>query len=288
MPRNLDMSLLRTFVVVADRASMTAAGNALHLTQGAVSQQVKRLESLFGTALFERDRRGLRLTAAGERMLGKVRQLLGLNDEIWTEMVAADTDGPVRLGVPYDLMERCLAPVLGRYAEAYPQAEVSISCAASPDLLAKLGTGEVDLAVIEEPLGSSDGECLTVQRLVWVGARGGIAYRKQPLPVSMVAESCAFRPAVLTALRDCGRMWRTVFESGSLEATTAMVRTDLAVTAWLVFTVPPGLEILSPESGLPDLPPYAINLHLPRNSRRMATELAHHIRHALAGQTHPA
>ena len=282
MPRNLDTSLLRTFVVVADRASMTAAANALHLTQGAVSQQVKRLETLFGTTLFERDRRGLRLTAAGERMVGKARQLLGINDEIWMETVAADTEGPVRLGMPYDLMERCLAPVLKRFVAAHPRTEVSINCAASPDLLAKLGKGEVDLAVVEEPLGSSVGECLTVQRLVWVGAEGGGAYRKRPLPVSMVAESCAFRPAVLTALRGCGRMWRTVFESGSLEATTAMVRTDLAVTAWLAFTVPAGLEILSPESGLPDLPPYAINLHLPRSSRRTATELARHIRHALA------
>ena len=288
MPRNLDTSLLRTFVIVADRASMTTAGNALHLTQGAVSQQVKRLESLFGTTLFERDWSGLRLTAAGERLLGKARQLLGLNDEIWTEMVATDVSGPVRLGLPYDLMERCLAPVLGRYAEAHPQTEVSISCAASPDLLAKLGKGEVDLAVVEEPLGSSGGECLTVQQLVWVGAKGGVAHRKQPLSVSMVAESCAFRPAVLTALRDCGRMWRTAFESGNLEATTAMVRTDLAVTAWLMFAVPPGLEILSPESGLPDLPPYAINLHLPRDSRRTAMELARHIRHALAEQAHPA
>ena len=288
MPRNLDTSLLRTFVVVAERASMTAAANALHLTQGAVSQQVKRLENLFGSALFERGRRGLRLTAAGERMLGKARQLLGLNDEIWTEMVAADTAGPVRLGVPYDLVERCLAPVLGRYAEMHPRAEVSICCAASPDLLVKLGRGEVDLAVVEEPLGLSEGERLAVQRLVWVGARGGTAYRKRPLPVSMVAESCAFRPAVLAALRDCGRTWRTVFESGTLEATTAMVRTDLAVTAWLAFTVPPGLEVLSPESGLPALPPYAINLHLPRHNRRAATELARHIRRALAEPAHPA
>ena len=44
MIRNLDMALIRTFVTVADKASMTAAANALHLTQGAVSQQVKRLE----------------------------------------------------------------------------------------------------------------------------------------------------------------------------------------------------------------------------------------------------
>ena len=44
MIRNLDTTLIRTFVTVADKASMTAAANVLHLTQGAVSQQVKRLE----------------------------------------------------------------------------------------------------------------------------------------------------------------------------------------------------------------------------------------------------
>ena len=104
MSRNLDISLLRTFVAVADRASMTAAGNALHLTQGAVSQQVRRLEDLFGAALFDRDRRGLRLTAPGERLLGKARRLLGLNDELWGEMTAAGVAGRVRLGAPYDLV----------------------------------------------------------------------------------------------------------------------------------------------------------------------------------------
>ena len=56
MLRNLDTALVRTFVTVADKASMTAAANALHLTQGAVSQQIKRLEEALGCSLFERDR----------------------------------------------------------------------------------------------------------------------------------------------------------------------------------------------------------------------------------------
>ena len=51
MIRNLDMALIRTFVTVADKASMTAAANALHLTQGAVSQQVKRLEEALGSSM---------------------------------------------------------------------------------------------------------------------------------------------------------------------------------------------------------------------------------------------
>ncbi len=289
MPRNLDLALLRTFVAVADLASMTAAANTLHLTQGAVSQQVKRLEALFGDALFERGRRGLRLTVSGERLLGKARRLLGLNDELWADMATVAVDGTVRFGGPYDLVGTCLAPILKSYADACPHMEVSLSCAPSPDLLGALARRQIDLALIEEPLGPSDGECLRVERLVWVGARGGSAHLRHPLPVSMVAATCAFRTAVLAALHEHGRTWRTVFESGSIEATTATVRTDLAVTAWLASTVPPELDILPTDAGLPGLPPFAISLHLPRNDTRAATaELARHVRHALTGQAHAA
>ena len=287
MPRNLDLALLRTFVAVADRASMTAAANALHLTQGAVSQRIGRLEDLFGGSLFERGRRGLRMTAAGERLLGKARRLLGLNDELWADMTGLAVEGAVRLGAPHDLVGTCLAPVLKAYADTHPQVEVSLSCAPSPDLVGALARGEVDLAVVEEPSGPSNGERLRVERLVWVGARGGSAHLKRPLPVSMAAGTCAFRPAVLSALHGRGRVWRTVFEDGGIEATTATVRADLAVTAWLAFTVPSDLDILPADAGLPELPPFAVSLHLPRNDTRAATaELARHIRHALVRQAH--
>ena len=285
MPRTLDLALLRTFVAVVDHASMTAAGNALHLSQGAISQQVKRLEQLFGAALFDRGRRGLRLTAAGERLLGKARVLLGLNDEVWAEMTALAVEGPVRLGAPSDLVAGCLAPVLKAYADTYPEVELSLSCAPSPGLLAELARGTIDLAVVEEPLGPSPGECLRVERLVWVGARGGLAHLKQPRPVSMVADACAFRPTVLAALHGHGRTWRTMFENGSLEATTGTVRADLAVSASLAFAVPTGLDVLPAGADLPSLPPFAITLHRAPNDTRAATAaLARHIRQALAGQ----
>ncbi len=100
MTRNLDTGLVRTFVAVSDKASMTAAANALHLTQGAVSQQVKRLEEMLGCSLFERDRRGLRLTPPGERLFSQARKLLALHDEIWAEMttVAVEVVPVLRTG----------------------------------------------------------------------------------------------------------------------------------------------------------------------------------------------
>lgn len=283
MIRNLDMALIRTFITVADKASMTAAANALHLTQGAVSQQVKRLEEALGSSLFTRDRRGLRLTRAGEQLFGRGKRLLALNDEIWAEMAGTSVAGQVRLGVPYDLVGTLLAPVLKTYAETYPQVEISLVCASSPELAAALAAGTIDLAVIEERVGPSAGECLAIDRLVWVGAKGGAARAKRPLPVSIVADTCAFRPAVLAALSEHGLEWRTVFENGNIDATTATVRSDLAVTAWLATTVPADLDILPAESGLPPLPNFAINLHLPRHGvGPAAQEFARHIRDGLA------
>lgn len=288
MTRNLDTSLIRTFAAVADKAGMTAAANVLNLSQGAVSQQVKRLEETLGCRLFERDRRGLRLTPAGERLLGRAKRLLSLNDEIWAEMTAGAVAGRVRLGVPHDLVGTRLMPVLKAYADAFPQVEASLVCGSSPELVEALAMGRVDLAVVEEPAGPTAGECLGVERLVWVGAKAGTAHGKRPLPLSMVADTCAFRPAVLAALGAQGVPWRTVFE-GSMEATAATVRADLAVTAWLAATVPAGLDILPAGSGLPDLPNFAVNLYLPGHpAGAAATGLARCIRDGLVRRRHAA
>lgn len=281
MTRSLDIDLVRTFVAAADAGSMVAAANARHLTQGAVSQQIKRLEESLGCELLVRDRRGLRLTPAGEKLMLKARRLLNLNDEIWSTM-AKGPRGPLRLGVPYDLVGSIVAPGLKAYAEAYPEVELSLVCASSPELLSGLNEGTIDIALIEEPIDAvTRGERLAVERLVWVGARAGAAHLRTPLSVSMVAESCAFRPAVLSALEEGGRAWRTLFESGNIEATKATVQADLAITAWLACTVPGDLAILGPADGLPELPSFAVSLYLPKGSvSEAAAAMATHLRSA--------
>src|SRR5260370_36121915 len=104
MARNLDTALLRAFVTVAEAGGMTAAANRLNWTQAAISQQIKRLEEGFGCILFERDRRGLAMTNAGERLFGKAKRLLALNDEVWADMTTPTFTGDVKLGVPFDLV----------------------------------------------------------------------------------------------------------------------------------------------------------------------------------------
>lgn len=279
--RNLDLSLLRTFIHVADSGSMTIAANRLHITQGAVSQQIKRLEETFGREILERSRQGLRLTDQGERLLGKARKLVRLNDEIWADMCMPEIGGQVRLGVPYDLVGTHLPGVLQTYASNYPNVDISLISGSSPQLMEALANGRIDLALVEEPAGPTAGECLAVERLVWVGAKGGGASAKRPLPICLVSETCAFRPAIFAALEDADIEWRIVFDNASIEATSTTVRADLAVTAWLASTVPADLEMLGREAQLPALPDFAINLYLPRAGATPASQaMAERIRTA--------
>jgi DNA-binding transcriptional LysR family regulator len=287
--RNLDTSLLRAFVAVADTAGMTAAGNLLHLTQAAVSQQIKRLEEALGAQLFERDRRGLRLTDAGERLYGRAKRLLALNDEIWAEMTAEAFTGEVRLGIPYDLVGVYLPPVLKSFTQAHPHVQITLICRTSPELVSAVEAGEVDVAVVEELSCGPDGEHLATDRLVWVGARGGDAYTRRPLPVSFGADTCALRPAIFRALRDADIPWRAVSEIGNMDAMNVTVQTDLAVTAVLASTISPGLEVLGPRAGLPVLPAFSINLYMPRTDHSgPAQALAHGLREGFTRRSQQA
>ncbi len=289
MPRNIDTSLLRAFVAVAETLGMTAAANLLNLTQAAVSQQIKRLEETFAVPLFDRQRRGLRLTSAGERLFAKAKRLLALNDEIWAEMTTPIYEGEVRLGIPYDIVSGFLPPVLKAFTQAYPRIMIFLDCRPSRVLLESLDAGEINLAITTEIGCQPHGESLVMDRLVWAGAKGGSAHRQRPLPLSLGSESCAFRPPILKALTDAGIDWRPVSEISNMDAMNATVQTDLAVGALLASTVPANLDILGPDSGLPPLPTFSINLYLPKTGATpVAAELARHIREGFVARPRQA
>lgn len=259
MSRNLDVGLLRTLIAVADCGSMTIAASRLHMTQGAVSQRIKRLETATGQVLMQRDQLGTRLTPAGERLLASARQLVDLNDAILATLTPA-LSGRVRLGVPHDLIGTHLPPMLHHFAQRHPDIDVALVAGSSNELQRAWETHKVDLALIEEPVGEGTGEQLSLEQPVWVGAAGGRAWSRRPLPICLVSDTCVFRQPVDAALRQAGIAARTVIDYASMEATTATVQADLAVSAWLASTVPATLDILGHDSGLPPLPPYAITL----------------------------
>ncbi len=282
MPHNLDVSLLRAFVTVVDSGGMTAAAGTLNLTQAAVSQQIKRLEETVGEELVTRDRRGMGLTPAGERLYGRAKRLLALNDEIWTEMTTPVYEGEVRLGIPSDIITTYLPTFLKAFARSYPRVRISLHSGSSAVLRAKLQAGQVDVVLATEMACDQSGENLVMDRLVWVGARGGEAAWQRPLPVSIGCSDCAFRVPIREALQKAGIEWRSVSEVTNTSAQVATVAADIAVMAWMASTVPTNMEVLGPDSGLPLLPPFMINLYLPKDGGdHIVQEMARFIRDAV-------
>ena len=285
MPRDIDLSLLRAFVAVTETGGMTAAGRHLNLTQAAVSQQIKRLEEQLGTVLFDRTQRRLATTPSGERLLAQAERMLALNDETWGMMTAPGFEGEIRLGVPHDIICVYLPSILRTFIKAWPKVEISLVCENTPLLRERLARGEIDLTLTTEAHTDPGGEQLLGDRLVWIGAPGGTAYRREPLPVSLGDERCAFREAAVKALGAVGRDWRFSCSVSNMSAFRATVEADMAVAPLLSQTVPEGLEVLGADSGLPPLPIYYINMYLaPTKPNAIARELANTISKSFAAR----
>jgi DNA-binding transcriptional LysR family regulator len=284
MRKDLDIVLLRAFLAVVDAGGVTRAAASLALSQAAVSQQIRRLEETLDSRLFERVGRGLALTPAGERLIAQARRLLALNDEVWSAMRTPSFEGELRLGVPYDIIASVVPPILRGFAKAQPRVRVSLVCEDSKVVRERLRSGGVDLALTTETECGRHGETLRTDRLVWVGVPGGDAHLRNPLPVSLGAPTCVFRPVAIEALGKARRDWRAVCEVSRLEPVYAAIEAGLAVAPLLRTSVPERFEVLGRDARLPALPEFRINLYAPPGLSPAARDLADHVRVHFAGR----
>ncbi|MFO0208778.1 MAG: LysR family transcriptional regulator, partial [Betaproteobacteria bacterium] len=124
--RLLDMDTLRAFVALADLGGLAQAGRRIGRTEAAISQQLKRLEERAGQDLFTRQGRRLKMTEAGELLLGYARRILALNDEALAAVRGIDLSGQVRFGTSQDFGEAWLPPVLAQFRRAYPSISLEV------------------------------------------------------------------------------------------------------------------------------------------------------------------
>ncbi|MEO1695186.1 MAG: LysR substrate-binding domain-containing protein [Pseudomonadota bacterium] len=280
MTRDIDVSLLRSFLAVVDTGGVTAAAKLLGRTQAAVSQQIKRLEDVLETPLFDRQHKRVSLASGGELLLAQARRIVAMNDEVYGMMTTPSFNGEVRLGIPCDIVPTYAPPILRRFAQAWPKVRVQLISANTVALLGMLEDGDLDVTLTTEIEGGKmAGETLRRDKLVWCAATDGDVHLSETLPLAIGSVDCSFRPAVLTALREAGRDWRFVFEVNNQEAQTATVAAGLAICALLQDSVPAELRILGASSGLPALPSCGINLYLPKGQpSELGAELARQIR----------
>ena len=135
---NLDIELLRTFIAVADLHTFGKAGIRIGKTQGAVSQQMQRLETLVGTALFEQEGRHKRLTQQGRQLLSYARDLFLLNDDALRSLKDNGFTGTLRIGSPHDAEDTLLTPLLSPPPRWAPSRNFQLDVGRSPFLMESL------------------------------------------------------------------------------------------------------------------------------------------------------
>lgn len=282
MYRDIDITIVRAFLAVVETGSVTRAAELMNLSQGAISQQIKRLEQLSGHALFARAGRRLVLSPEGRNLTVSATQLVAANDQLWASLRQPVFQGEVRFGAPYDIIGSYTPPILRRFSKAFPAIRVTLICQDSVVLLSELRDGNIDLALTTELGCGKGGETLRSDRLVWAGARGGEAFRRDPLPLSLGADACVFRPIAIAALRKARREWLAVCEVSNMEPVRATLEADLAVAPLLGHSVPDSLEILAPGKRLPKLPEFRINLYQAANPKPVVLAFADHARRCIA------
>src|SRR5512143_1506721 len=120
------MQALRAFEAAARERSLTRAAEALHLTHGAISHQIKALEADLGVRLVERAGRGIRLTDEGERFAARVRVAFAELAAAVNEMSARANPRQLRVSVVPSFAARWLLPRIGRFLAAHPDVDLDV------------------------------------------------------------------------------------------------------------------------------------------------------------------
>src|SRR3569623_1605360 len=154
----LELRHLRSLIAIEEENSLARAADRVHITQSALSHQIKAMERYYGTPLFLRNTTPLCLTAAGQNILVLARRVLP--EVVRTERellrVAQGDSGRLHIAIECHACFEWLMPVLDAFKMSWPLVEVDIRVGVSFDPLPALLTGEVDLVVSSDPLELKD------------------------------------------------------------------------------------------------------------------------------------
>jgi LysR family transcriptional regulator for metE and metH len=157
----LELRHLRSLQALEEAGSVTRAASRVHLTQSALSRQMQQIESLLGCTLFDRHARGLRFTAAGERLLRLAAQVLPAVREAGRDLARLQEgrSGNLRIAVECHSCFDWLMPAMDALRNRWPDVEMDLLSGFQADPLARLRDGSADFAVMGETCEVPDLRC---------------------------------------------------------------------------------------------------------------------------------
>lgn len=143
---------LRTLVAIADHGTFGAAGEAVHISHAAVSQQMKALEAEFGLILFDRQARPPLLTPVGKRLVAKARTLIEDYDDLLPSVLEDDgLSGTLRLGALRTTLTGLTPQALAQVQAKYPSLALQIHPGLTQSLMIELDRDQLDMALMTRP-----------------------------------------------------------------------------------------------------------------------------------------
>ena len=161
---NVSLRQLRVFVAVAESSSFSRAGDALALTQPAVSRNVTDLEQAMGLQLLHRTTREVELTEAGRLLLGSVSRVLEDLDACLQEVqgLATQRKGKVKVASSPTLSAHLLPQCIARGKQQMPDVNIQLLDRIQSDVLLSVRSGEVDFGVVIDPSEKQDLDAQTI------------------------------------------------------------------------------------------------------------------------------
>lgn len=154
---NISYEYYRIFYYVAKYSNFTQAAAALMSNQPNITRTIKNLEGELGCTLFIRSNRGVKLTPEGEKLYGHIRIAVE-QIELGEEQLSMDKtlqSGIISIGTSEVALRCFLLPVLNEYHKLYPGVRLRISTHPTPQPIAALRNGSVDIAVVTTPMGDT-------------------------------------------------------------------------------------------------------------------------------------
>ncbi|MGP8298517.1 LysR substrate-binding domain-containing protein [Streptomyces inhibens] len=228
MNHDLQIGTLRTLATIVDLGGFGRAAEALHLTQPAVSQQIRRLESFLKQPVFATTGRNMRLSPAGAELLGYARKMLRLNDEAVARFTPPRDGIRITFGIS-DQFSDALPEILRGLKRVDPDSQVTIRTGLSESLTEQITAGSLDLALLINPWPDPAYRIEEIGHLkmAWFGrpAVGSDA----PLPLVLFTEPCTLRGRTLAAFEENGIQWKRGYEGSELIGLRAAIQAGLGV-----------------------------------------------------------
>lgn len=236
---------LQVFHTVARLLSFTKAAEALHMTQPAVTFQIRQLEESFDTRLFDRSHNRISLTDAGRRVFefaDRIFQLYAEMENAVREMTG-EVSGVLLIGASTTIAEYMLPALLGGFKRRYPDVAIQLKVSNTEGIVSMVEDNAIDLGVVEAPVGNRNlvvEVCRQDQLVAIVPPEHALAERERvgaaellEYPFISREEGSGTREVIeeyLAGVGLNGNDLKTCMELGSPEAIKRAVEVDMGIS----------------------------------------------------------